>query len=68
MVTSRIPVAKLGGIYKRLETDEEYARRLDKAGCKGVHGHPATEHRGQSLDELGNRHGLQRRIIESSVD
>lgn len=61
---TRIPEAKRGGIYKRLETDVEYLARLVKAGRI----HPATSLRGLLLDEVGDEYGIQRRIVESTCD
>lgn len=59
---TRIPEAKRGGIYKRLETDDEYLARLVAAG----HLTSATLFRGVMLDEVGDSHGLQRGIVESA--
>lgn len=64
-VTSRIPEAKRGGIFKRMETDPEYRARLIAAG-HGIKILP--NHYGRALDELGDGLRLQRRIVESSAD
>lgn len=61
-LTDRIPVAKLGGIYKRMETDAEYTYRLYAAGKR------PDGRRGVALDDHGTAHGMQRRIVESSAD
>lgn len=62
MRLSTVPAAKLGGIFKRLETDDEYALRLAKAGKR------PDGRRGVALDDHGTAHGMQRRIVESSAD
>jgi hypothetical protein len=61
MVT--VSTAKLGGIYKRMETDAEFLARLVAAG----HIHPTTSFMGKLLDEVGDSHRLQRRIVESEI-
>lgn len=60
---TRIPAAKLGGIYKRMETDAEYHARLRAAG-KAID----AGWGGATLDMHGDRVGMQRRIVESSAD
>lgn len=61
---STIPVAKRGGIFKRLETDSEYKARL--VAAKRVTAD--TIFAGFMLDEVGDSYNLQRRIVESSAD
>lgn len=61
---TRIPAAKRGGIFKRMETDDEYLERL--VAAKRIH--PSTTYRGAMLDEVGDTYKLQRRIVESSAD
>lgn len=56
-----VPVAKLGGIFKRMETDDEYALRLAKASKR------PDGRRGVALDDHGDAHGMQRRIVESTT-
>lgn len=65
-----VPVAKLGGIFKRMETDAEYRVRLIAAGHRsgGAHGHPVEDFKGALLDDFGDAVGMQRRIVESSAD
>lgn len=64
MRLSTIPIAKQGGIYKRLETDAEYRTRLCAAGK--LAGHEAFAG-GVYLDQLGDARGMQRRIVESEI-
>lgn len=59
---TRIPAAKRGGIFKRMETDDEYALRLAQADKR------PDGRRGVALDDHGTAHGMQRRIVESSCD
>jgi hypothetical protein len=61
MVTSSIPIAKQGGIYKRMETDPEYRARLAAAHLAPM---DATVS-GALLDAHGDAYGIQRKIIES---
>jgi hypothetical protein len=63
MRLTAVPEAKLGGIYKRLETDAEYHARLRAAGKR-----PPVDVFGAMLDAHGDAHGMQRRIVESSAD
>lgn len=65
---TRIPNAKRGGIYKRMETDAEYQTRLRAAGHHygGDYGHPVEDFRGAALDAFGDGRKLQRRIVESA--
>lgn len=60
---TRIPEAKRGGIFKRLETDAEYHARLRAAGKPIDSGWG-----GATLDMHGDRVGMQRRIVESTCD
>jgi hypothetical protein len=59
---SDAPVAKLGGIFKRMETDAEYIVRLRAAGKR-----PPVDCWGWMLDQHGDLVGIQRRIVESST-
>lgn len=59
------PEAKRGGIYKRMETDAEYQSRLQTLGRLSSVQLTLT---GRLLDEVGDLHGMQRRIVESSAD
>lgn len=61
---NRVPESKRGGIFKRMETDDEYLTRLIAA--KRIH--PATTFRGALLDEVGDTYNVQRRIVESTCD
>ena len=63
-LTANVPIAKLCGIYKRMETDAEYVRRLFDAGK--ISG-PQLYATGRALDTLGDSFGMQRRIVESST-
>lgn len=59
-----IPIAKRGGIFKRMETDAEYLARL----CIAGHGIKIRAvHYGAVLDEFGDDLGMQRRIVEAST-
>jgi hypothetical protein len=57
-----VPVAKQGGIFKRLETDAEYHARLRAAGKAIDPGWGGT-----TLDLHGDLVGMQRRIVESTT-
>lgn len=59
---NRVPESKLGGIFKRMETDDEYTFRLIAAGKR------PDGRRGVALDDHGTAHGMQRRIVESTCD
>jgi hypothetical protein len=61
-VTRDVPAAKLGGIFKRMETDAEYILRLRAAGKR-----PPVDVYGALLDAHGDAHGIQRRIVESTT-
>lgn len=67
---NRVPEAKRGGIFKRLETDAEYQARLRAAGHRhgDAYGHPVEDFKGALLDAFGDGHGMQRRIVESTCD
>lgn len=60
---TRIPAAKRGGIFKRMETDVEYANRLRSNG----HAVPPS-FAGDMLDAFGESRRILRRIVESSAD
>jgi hypothetical protein len=57
-----VPEAKLGGIYKRMETDAEYRARLNAAGK-----YASQSLDGERLDMHGDMVRMQRRIVESEV-
>lgn len=67
---TRIPEAKRGGIFKRMETDAEYQGRLRSAGHVrgGSYGHPVEDFKGALLDAFGDDLGMQRRIVESTCE